>query len=89
MALIQYLAIQTKASGVLSDSSSLAHISPWASVVSVEFLQDFSKLCIKQHLSLYIPSSLQEAVENNEVAPHSPFLQSGHALKPLLIRFTF
>lgn len=65
MALIQYLAIQTEASGVLSDSGSLAHIFPWASVVSVELIS-VNYVSNSTFLSMY-PCSLQEAVENNEV----------------------
>lgn len=41
---------------------------------------DFSKLCVKQNLSLHAPSSLQKAVENNEVTLQSNFLQNGNAL---------
>lgn len=78
MGLIQYLAIQIKASGVLSDSNSLGDIFPQASVVSVEWIP-VNRVSVSSSLSPYPP---QEAVVSNEVAPQSPFLQTGQALNP-------
>lgn len=56
MELIQHLAIQIKASGVLSDFSSLADIFPWALVVSVVWISVncvSNRTSLSTHLPLY------------------------------------